>query len=154
MFIRQTNLEQSGTHMVNKKSVRPKILIVDDDPDMRVFFSTFLKAGGYRPIVAGNGKEGMMKAGKENPALIILDVPMPENGGMQMYMDLKADQNLCRIPVFMMSTIDRQTFVHYQKTKGIRLGQDVISPEAFLEKPPETAEVLGLIQETVSRRTV
>jgi len=139
-------------HIVNKKPARPKILVVDDDPDMRIFFSTLLKAGGYKPIVARDGKEGLMKAGKEIPAVIILAVPMLENGGMQMYMDLKADPKFRWIPVFMISTIDRQTFIHYQKTKSIRLGQDVVSPEAFLEKPPETAEFLGLIQDMVSRR--
>ena len=136
---------------MGKKTNKLKILIVDDDPDMRIFFSTLLKSGGFKPIVAKTGIEGIEKAKKENLAFIIMDVPMPDNGGMQMYRYLKQDNQLKKIPVIMVSSIDKQTFTHYQKTKGIRLGQDIISPEAFLEKPPEAAEVLDLIQATLSR---
>ena len=136
---------------MGKKANKLKILVVDDDPDMRIFFSTLLKSGGFKPIVAKTGIEGIEKAKKENLAFIIMDVPMPDNGGMQMYRYLKQDNKLKKIPVIMVSSIDKQTFTHYQKTKGIRLGQDIISPEAFLEKPPEAAEVLDLIQATLSR---
>jgi len=137
---------------LNRKPTKQKILVVDDDPDMRIFLSTILKTGGFKPIVAKDGIEGMQKAKKENPVFIIIDVPMPENGGMRMYRHLKLDKQLKQIPVIMISTIDKQTFIHYQKTKGIGLGRDVVSPEAFLEKPPEAAEVLNLIQDILSRR--
>ena len=136
---------------MGKKTNKLKILIVDDDPDMRIFFSTLLKSGGFKPIVARTGSEGIEKAKKERPVFIIMDVPMPDNGCMQMYRYLKQDNQLKKIPVIMVSSIDKQTFTHYQKTKGIRLGQDIISPEAFLEKPPEAAEVLDLIQATLAR---
>ncbi len=136
---------------MGKKQAKPKILVVDDDPDMRIFFSTLLKSGGFKPIVAKDCTEGIEKAKKENPVFIIMDVPMPGNGGMQMYQYLKQDECLKDIPVIMISTIDQQTFVHYQKTKGIRLGRDVVSPEGFIEKPPEAAEVLNLIQNTLAR---
>ena len=136
---------------MGKKGSKPKILVVDDDPDMRIFFSALLKTGGFKPIVARSGTEGMEKARTQKPVFIIIDVPMPENGGMQMYRFLKQDENLSHIPVIMVSTIDKQTFIQYQKTKGIRIGQDINSPEAFLQKPPEAAEVLDLIQATLSR---
>lgn len=131
---------------MGQKRKKPKILIVDDDPDMRIFFSALLKTGGFYPIVAKNGNEGMEKAKSQHPEFIIIDVPMPDNGGMQMYQGLKQDHALERIPVLMVSTIDKQTFTLYQKTKGIRLGTDIKIPEGFLEKPPEAKEVLGLIK--------
>ena len=124
---------------------KPKILVVDDDPDMRIFFSALLKTGGFHPIVAKNGAEGMEKAKLQHPEFIIIDVPMPGNGGMQMYQNLKQDEDLNTVPVMMVSTIDKQTFTQYQQTKGIRLGMDIKVPEGFLEKPPEAKEVLGLI---------
>jgi CheY-like chemotaxis protein len=139
---------------LGQKKGKQKILVVADDPDMRIFFSALLKTGGFSPIVAKNGTEGMEKVRTQKPVFIILDVPMPENSGMQMYMCLKQDKQLSCIPVIMVSTIDKQTFTHYQKTKGIRLGQDIISPEAYLEKPPEASEVLDLINKALARSTV
>jgi CheY-like chemotaxis protein len=139
---------------LGQKKRKQKILVVADDPDMRIFFSALLKNGGFSPIVAKNGTEGMQKAKTQKPVFIILDVPMPENSGMQMYICLKQDKQLSCIPVIMVSAIDRQTFTHYQKTKGIRLGQDILSPEAYLEKPPEAAEVLDLINKALAGRTV
>ncbi len=139
---------------MNPASTRPrkqKILIVDDDPDMRIFFSTLLKTGGFRPIVARSDREGMDKARKESPCVIVIDVPMPDNMGMQMFRELKQDPELRRIPVFLISSIDEQTFIHFQKTKGFRAAHDEDGPAAFLEKPPEAAEFLNLIQEIISR---
>lgn len=133
----------------NKK--KPKILIVDDDPDMRIFFSALLKNGGFMPLVARDGDEGLEKVRTQKPVFIIINVPMPGNGGMKMYQCLKQDKELCCIPVVMVSSIDRQTFIHYLKTKGIQIGRDITQPEAFLEKPPEAAEVLGLINKTLAR---
>ncbi len=134
-----------------KALAKQKILVVDDDPDMRVFFATILKAGGFQPVVAKNGAEGLEKVRSQKPEFIIIDVPMPGNGGMKMYQCLKEDKNLSCIPVILVSSIDKQTFTNYQKTKGIRLGQDITAPEAFLEKPPEAAEVLGLIEAALLR---
>jgi CheY-like chemotaxis protein len=139
---------------LGQKKRKQKILVVADDPDMRIFFSALLKTGGFSPIVAKNGTEGMEKARTQKPVFIILDVPMPENSGMQMYMCLKQDKQLSCIPVIMVSAIDKQTFTHYQKTKGIRMGQDILSPEAYLEKPPEAAEVLDLINKALARSMV
>lgn len=74
---------------------------------------------------------------------------MPGNGGMQMYRCLKQDQKMSCIPVMMVSSIDRQTFTHYQKTKGIRLGQELRVPEAFLEKPPEATDIILRIKKAL-----
>lgn len=124
---------------------------MDDDPDMRIFFSALLKTGGFAPIVAKNGDEGIEKLETQQPVFIIIDVPMPDNGGMKMYQYLKQDKKLSHIPVIMVSSIDQQTFSLYQKTKGIRLGQEIDNPEAFFHKPPEASEILDLIKATLSR---
>lgn len=137
--------------MANKRP-KPKILVVDDDPDMRIFFATLLKTGGFTPVVARDGAEGLEKAKDLAPEYIIIEVPMPGNGGMRMYRHLKQDKNTNGIPVMMVSGIDRHTFTHYQKTQGFRLGQDIPAPEAFLEKPPEAADVLERIETALARQ--
>jgi len=71
--------------------------------DMRIFLCNLLGTCGYAPIDAGDRKEGLQKAREEKPDLIILDVMMPKEGGIQMYRDLKQDRDLKQVPVIMLS---------------------------------------------------
>jgi CheY-like chemotaxis protein len=66
-----------------------KILIVDDEKEQIDYAATLLKENGYIPIGALDGIEGMKKVKAEKPDLILLDILMPERGGMAMYKDLK-----------------------------------------------------------------
>ncbi len=89
-----------------------KVLIVDDEMDMRIFLSTLFETSGYTPIVTKNGKEGMQKARDESPDLIILDVMMQGKGGVYMYRELRADPELMNIPVIMLSGVKKKAFFH------------------------------------------
>jgi len=60
-----------------RKMDKKKVLVVEDEMDMRIFLQTLLETSGYRPIVALNGEEGEKKAISERPDLILLDVMMP-----------------------------------------------------------------------------
>ena len=66
---------------MNKKDI--KILLVDDEPDILEIISYNLSAEGYQVITAKNGLEGIKKAKKEKPHLIVLDVMMPEMDGIE-----------------------------------------------------------------------
>jgi len=123
---------------------RKKILVVDDELDMRTFVCSLLGTCGYKTIVATNGQEGIRKARKAKPQLIILDVMMPKEGGIQMYRELKIDENLKHIPVIMLSGIAKKTFFHSQSVLSTYMGQAVPEPEAYIEKPPESEEILRL----------
>ena len=123
-----------------------KILIIDDELDMRIFLCNLLGTCGYAPIDAGDRKEGLQKARKEKPALIILDVMMPKEGGIQMYRDLKQDRELKQVPVIMLSTIDRKTFLKYQNLHTTHKGWDMPDPGAYLEKPLEARELINTVR--------
>lgn len=125
------------------------ILVVDDEMDMRTFITTLLETSGYRPIVAANGEEGIRKAREHKPAVIILDVMMPKEGGVQMYRQLKTDEELKGIPVIMLSAIAKKTFFHSQKMLNTYRGQMVPEPEAYIEKPPESEQLLKVLQDCV-----
>jgi len=125
---------------------RLKILIIDDELDMRIFLCNLLGTCGYAPIDAGDRKEGLQKARKEKPALIILDVMMPKEGGIQMYRELKQDMNLKEVPVIMLSTIDRKTFLKYQRFHRTHKDWDVPDPGAYLEKPLEAQELINTVR--------
>jgi CheY-like chemotaxis protein len=124
---------------------RKKILIVDDELDMRIFLCNLLGNCGYKPIDAGDKDEGMQMAAAEKPALIILDVTMPKESGIQMYRELKAHEYLKNIPVIMVSTIDRKTFSFYQKFQQSPTVKGVPEPGAYLEKPLEAEELIALV---------
>ena len=125
---------------------RKKILIVDDELDMRIFLCNLLGNCGYESIDAGNRVEGLQKAKQEKPALIILDVMMPKEGGIRMYRDLKQDRDLKEVPVIMLSTIDRKTFLKYQRFHSSHKDWDVPEPGAFLEKPLEAEEIIDTVR--------
>ena len=122
-----------------------KVLIVDDEMDMRIFLSTLLETSGYKTIIATNGEEGMQKARKHKPAVIILDVLMPKSGGIQMYREVKTDENLKATPVIMISAIAKKTFFHSMKMLNSYRGETVPEPEGYIEKPPESDELLEIL---------
>ena len=125
---------------MNKKTV----LIVEDELDMRIFISTLLETSGYKPVMTRDGKEGLIKARDFLPDLIILDVMMPGEGGVQMYRQLKMDQTLKAIPVIMLSAVAQKTFSHYLNMVNARLGKPIPKPEAYIEKPPEAEDLLKI----------
>ncbi len=122
------------------------ILIVDDELDMRTFLSTLVKLGGYDSVLAKDGEEGMLKAEKIRPDLLILDVMMPGEGGVIMYNRLKADADLRQIPVIMLSAVAKNAFYHYLGALNIKLDGSILTPEAYIEKPPEAENLMRVIR--------
>jgi len=120
------------------------VLIVEDELDMRIFISTLLETSGYQPVMTKDGKEGMLKAKDVGPDLIILDVMMPEEGGVQMYRQLKTHDTLCNVPVIMLSAVAKKTFAHYLIMVNARLKQPIPDPDAYIEKPPEAEDLLKM----------
>lgn len=123
-----------------------KVLVVDDELDMRIFVSTLLETSGYKPLTAVDGKEGMVVARREKPSVVILDVMMPSESGIGMYRELKTDPELKDIPVIMLSALSKKTFYHSQKVLDEYKGETVPEPSAYIEKPPEPDELLEAVQ--------
>ena len=131
---------------------KKNILIVDDELDMRTFLCTFLGTCGYHPIAASNGAEGMQMAKEKKPELIILDVMLPRKGGIEMYKELKTDEELKNIPVIMLSGISKKTYLHSQSILDASDGFSVPEPEAYIEKPPEPEELYQLTEDLLRPR--
>ncbi|MCA1988573.1 MAG: response regulator [Desulfarculus sp.] len=123
-----------------------RILVVDDEMDLRTFISTLLESNGYRVTVAENGEQGMQKVREKRPALITLDVMMPKESGIKMYRDLKTDPELKDIPVLIISGLARKTFLHSQKVLDKFKNQTVPEPDGYIEKPPEPEELMGEVR--------
>ena len=118
-----------------------KVLIVDDDPDVRLFNATVVEESGYSPIEAANGEEGLKIAKKDRPDLVILDVLMPKQSGIRLYRELKTDKALIGIPVIMLSGVAKRTFLRSQKALTEFGDKPVPEPENYLEKPVEPEEL-------------
>jgi CheY-like chemotaxis protein len=125
---------------------KAKILVVDDERDMRIFISTVVETLGFEAITAENGIEAIEKAKSGPPALVILDVMMPKiDDGIQTYRQFRTDPRLSPIPIIMLSAIAEKTFLHSIKMLSPPQGSGVSEPEAYMEKPPDAGELSRLI---------
>jgi twitching motility two-component system response regulator PilH len=122
-----------------------KVLVVDDDPDVRLFSVTVLEENGYTPMEAANGEEGLKMIKKEKPELIILDVLMPRQSGIRLYRELKTDKSFKDIPIIILSGIAKKTFLRSQKALTEFGGKEVPEPKVYLEKPVEPEILAGEI---------
>jgi len=133
------------------KMGKPKILVVDDERDMRIFVSTVVETLGFEAIAAEDGMEAIEKVSSNPPALVILDVMMPKiDDGIQTYRQFRSDPRLSHIPIIMLSAIAQKTFLHSIKMLSPRQGPQLPEPEAYMEKPPDANELSRLITDLLA----
>jgi CheY-like chemotaxis protein len=126
-----------------------KVLVVDDDPDVRVFSVTVLEENGYTPLEASNGEEGLKMIRAEKPDLVILDILMPRQSGIRLYRELKTDKSLKNVQVLILSGIAKKTFLRSQKALTEFGGAVVPEPEIYLEKPVEAEELAEAVKKVI-----
>jgi signal transduction histidine kinase/DNA-binding response OmpR family regulator/CHASE3 domain sensor protein len=83
----------------------PAILVIDDDPDARLLLQRYLEDAGYQVVAAGSGRDGVALARQFRPAIITLDLMMPEMSGWDVLRALKADPAVAEIPVVVVSVV-------------------------------------------------
>jgi twitching motility two-component system response regulator PilH len=119
-----------------------KVLVIDDDPDVRLFNASVVQELGCIPLEATNGEEGQQMVAQEMPDLIVLDVMMPLQSGIRLYRALKTDTAFANIPVIILSGISPRSFMKSQEALAAFGGSEIPAPEAYLEKPAD-AETLS-----------
>ena len=124
-----------------------RILVVDDEMDIRIFVSTVVETIGFEPIEATSGSEAIEKARLTKPHLVVLDIMMPKiEDGLKTYQQFRTDANLSDIPIIMLSAIAKKTFFHTIRMLNPQEGDPVPDPEAYMEKPPDASELIKLIR--------
>ena len=118
-----------------------KILIVEDDADVRLGYQVLLKAKHYDPVFAGDSLSAVSEARKHQPDLIILDLGLPAGDGFIVLERFRAMTQLSLIPVIVVSARD----VHGNKERALKAGA-----KAYLQKPWNDNELLGLISQLLS----
>ena len=125
---------------------QPRILIVDDDANIRELLTQEFVDSGYEVRAAGNGREAVAMVRRERPDLVVLDVMMPEMNGFDVAAVLKNDPQTMDIPIVILSIVQ-------DRDRGFRLGVD-----RYLTKPIDTdllfREVGALIEQKKSHRRV
>ncbi|MCZ7565248.1 MAG: response regulator [Burkholderiales bacterium] len=116
-----------------------RILIIEDEPEIRANLQRFLRLEGYEAIEAGDGRQGLAAARAERPDLILCDVRMPELDGFEVLAALRADPATAAIPfAFLTASADRDL-----RKLGLDLGA-----HDYLTKPFD----LGALRELIARR--
>jgi DNA-binding response OmpR family regulator len=113
-----------------------KILVIEDDRDVRLGYHVLLKANHYDTCFAEDGMSALAEARKQQPDLIILDLGLPAGDGFVVLDRLGAMTRLAVIPVIVVSGRD----VHANKQRALSAGA-----KAFVQKPWDDTELLILI---------
>jgi len=114
-----------------------KILLIEDNPDVRENTGEILELAGYHVVAAPNGKAGVELAQKEKPDLIICDIMMPELDGYGVLHILSKKDELAKIPFIFLTAKTEKSDIR----KGMNLGAD-----DYLTKPFDDTDLLNAIE--------
>jgi DNA-binding response OmpR family regulator len=126
------------------KVVKERILVIDDEPDLLELIEVNLKGAGFEIELASNGKDGLDLARQSIPDLIVLDVMLPEMGGLEVCKSLRRDPATGEIPILMLTA--RATEI--DRVLGLELGAD-----DYVTKPFSTRELVLRVKNLLRRKT-
>lgn len=121
----------------------PKVLVVEDIPDIRFLMVETLVDAGHQVLEAGDGAAGLVSACQHHPDVILLDVMMPVMDGFQMLKELKADPGTAAIPVIMVTAKGQEEDVARALCAGAA---------AFVVKPFAHNEVVAQVEKALAAR--
>ncbi len=114
-------------------------VIIDDEPDITTYFSTLLTDAGWNVRTANDPNEGITLAQEDPPAVVMLDVMMPERGGLSTLIALRKDERTAKIPVVLVTGIQESLKADF----GDFLDRfKKYHPDAYLQKPINEDELL------------
>jgi CheY-like chemotaxis protein len=128
-------------------SAKELILVVDDDPDLVDMIATKLEASNYRTAKAYDGIQAWEKIKLEKPALVILDVMMPNKDGYETCEEIKKDPNFKDIAVVLLTAVvDNLPTTSYTHHSGRTTPAD-----DFIPKPIDLDKLMAIVQENLTR---
>ena len=121
--------------MVHETHERPAALIVDHDPWTRVVASEVLAQAGYDVQEASNGSAALRVASRDRPALVVLDLALPEQSGVSVLEWLKSSRPMSRVPVIVMS----------REPEGL-LANTAVQADVVIQKPFTPSTLLAGVE--------
>jgi len=128
--------------MVNKVSLKAKLLLVEDEASQQVILDYNLKSAGYETVQASDGYQALQLIGEELPDLILLDWMLPGVSGIEICRQLKARKDTREIPIIMLSARSEEV----DKVRGLETGAD-----DYMQKPYGIQELLARIKLQLKR---
>ncbi len=116
---------------------KPRVLIVDDEPDLLSVLHFGLEVEGFDVLEASDGEQGLNIAREQTPDLIVLDLMLPRMDGYKVCRALKFDERYRRIPIFILSARSGET----DRRLALDLGAD-----AYITKPYDMKDLVGRIR--------
>jgi CheY-like chemotaxis protein len=130
-----------------------RILVVDDEQDVREYLSALLEDAGYRVTTAEHGEQALAEVRKEAPDLVSVDIRMPEKTGVRFYREMREDPRLAKIPIVIVTGVSNP----WQSPDGTGSLERFLStrkrlapPDGFFEKPLEQEAYLAKIAELLA----
>ena len=119
---------------------RPTILVVDDDQALADVLSRRLKQQGFDTLLADCGELGLAKARSQSPALIVLDLRLPDIDGFSICRELADSSATCQIPVIILSGMEHPDIIRRSRASGCCY---------FVRKPYDPNALLVLIRQAI-----
>ena len=122
----------------------PRILIIDDDPNLCSLLEQIFSGPGYQVLVANDGIRGLQVAKEYKPDVVIVDLNMPEVNGHQVCVGLRADPDTAKVPIMMLTAVRELPAA----MKGMASGAN-----DFMTKPFQNDEVVARVEALLKRRS-
>ncbi|MES2692651.1 MAG: response regulator transcription factor [Verrucomicrobiota bacterium] len=122
--------------------MKPKILVVDDEPEALEILGFKLKEAGFEPLFAKDGARALQSARDNHPALIVLDLMLPEVDGLEVCKILRRDPGTAMIPILMLTA----RAAEMDRVLGLELGAD-----DYVTKPFSPRELVLRIKKLLAR---
>jgi two-component system phosphate regulon response regulator PhoB len=122
--------------------VKAKILVVDDDPDIRRLVQYNLEKEGYQAITASDGEQALRLVASEMPQLVILDLMLPDMDGLEFCRKMKQDEPTSGIPIIMLTAKGEEV----DRVVGFELGA-----EDYITKPFSPRELVLRVKAILKR---
>jgi len=119
---------------------RPRILIVDDEADLRAVLRFGLEAEGFEVLEAADGEEALRRAHDDHPQLMVLDLMLPKLDGYKVCRSLKFDDRFRRMPILILSARSGE----HDRQLAMSMGAD-----QFVTKPYDMRGLVAMIREKI-----
>lgn len=121
-----------------------KVLVVDDDPDVVEYLSSFLEDNGYVVAAANDSASALEAIARSRPDAVLLDVLMPGRSGLDLLVSLRSDPRWCDIPLVVITGNDKILEDDCQSYLGSHHG--VRGPDGVLGKPVDRNTLLAVLK--------